>query len=53
MVKKILKAGEGMYLTNGETFAKTVELPDESYAKNWYEITEEEYEARQEAVITK
>ena len=40
----ILKADEGMYLTNGETFGKTVILPENANADDWREITEEEYE---------
>lgn len=39
----ILKADEGMYLTNGETYGKTVILPETANQSDWYEITEEEY----------
>jgi hypothetical protein len=46
----ILTADEGMYLTNGETYGKTVILPESASADEWYEITETEYEQRQEAV---
>lgn len=39
----ILKADEGMYLTNGETYGKTVILPETANENEWHEITEEEY----------
>ena len=45
----ILKADEGMYLTNGETYGKTVVLPESADASVWVEITEEEYEKITEA----
>ena len=32
-----------MYLTNGETYGKTVILPESANQGDWYEITEEEY----------
>ena len=40
----ILTADEGKYLTNGETYGKTVVLPETANQDNWYEITEAEYE---------
>lgn len=40
----ILKADEGFYLTNGDTFAKVVYLGKNDSADNWHEITEEEKE---------
>ena len=43
----ILKADEGMYLTNGETYGKTVVLPESANIKEWYEITDADYEAIQ------
>lgn len=46
----ILKADDGMYLTNGETYGKTVILPEGANADEWREISDAEYEARQEAV---
>ena len=46
----ILTADEGMYLTNGETYGKTVVLPESADASVWREITNAEYEAVQEAV---
>ena len=39
----ILTADEGMYLTNGETYGKTVVLPESANVNDWYEITEKEY----------
>lgn len=46
----ILTADNGKYLTNGETYGKTVVLPESADASVWREITEAEYEALQEAV---
>lgn len=46
----ILTADNGKYLTNGETYGKTVVLPETANASEWYEITDAEYEAKQEAV---
>lgn len=40
----ILTADEGMYLTNGETYGKTVVLPESANVNDWYEVTEAEYE---------
>lgn len=40
----ILTADEGMYLTNGETYGKTVVLPESADISVWYEITEQEYQ---------
>lgn len=39
----ILTADEGMYLTNGETYGKTVVLPESANVEDWHEITEQEY----------
>lgn len=39
----ILKADEGMYLTNGETYGKTVILPEGASIDEWHEISEQEY----------
>ena len=47
----ILTADEGKHLTNGETYGKTVVLPESANANDWYEITDAEYQAIQEAVI--
>ena len=46
----ILTADEGMYLTNGETYGKTVVLPENADVLAWYEITNTEYETVQEVV---
>ena len=43
----ILKADEGMYLTNGETYGKTAVLPESADINVWYEITEAEYNEQQ------
>lgn len=45
----ILTADEGKYLTNGETYGKTVVLPESASADEWYEITEAEYTKIQES----
>lgn len=39
----ILTADEGMYLTNGETYGKTVVLPESANTNDWYEIADIEY----------
>ena len=38
----ILTADEGMFLTDGETFGKTVVLPVDADPTVWHEVTEEE-----------
>lgn len=48
MDNKILTAADGMWLTNGDTFGKTVTLPPLADASVWYEITEEEKLKREE-----
>lgn len=37
-----LTAGEGMTLTNGESFGKEIYLGVNDTAENWYEIADEE-----------
>ena len=49
----ILTADDGMYLTNGETYGKTVVLPESADQSVWYEISEQEYNKLQEAVNEK
>lgn len=44
----ILKADEGMTLTNGEAFGKVVYLGKNDVKENWHEITDEEAEKLQE-----
>jgi CMP-N-acetylneuraminic acid synthetase len=48
----ILTADEGMYLTNGQTYGKTVILPESANKEDWYEITEKEYEQIQKELAT-
>ena len=43
----ILEASEGMILTDGECYGYIIYLGTEDDADNWYEITIEEYEAKQ------
>lgn len=45
VTQKILTADDGMYLTNGETYGKTVVLPVGADPSAWYEVTEAEKEA--------
>ncbi len=40
--QRILTADEGMYLTDGQTYGKTVVLPADADHTVWQEITEEE-----------
>lgn len=40
--QRVLTADDGMFLTNGESFVKTVVLPMDADEAVWYEITEEE-----------
>jgi len=44
----VLKAEEGMTLTNGEAFGKVVYLGKKDSADNWHEIPDEEAEELQE-----
>lgn len=46
----ILTADKGMYLTNGETYGKTVVLPESADINEWYEITEAEYTVLEEKI---
>lgn len=41
--QRILTADEGMYLTNGETYGKTVVLPADADHSVWNEITDAQY----------
>ncbi len=47
----VLKADEGMTLTNGEAFGKVVYLGINDSADNWHEITNEEAEEMQTAEL--
>lgn len=40
-----LEASDGMVLTNGESYGKTVYLGTGDSAENWHEITDAEYAA--------
>ena len=45
MARKVLKASEGMVLTNGVDFARTIYFAvGFDHSDEWYEITEEEYQ---------
>ena len=46
--QRILTADEGMFLTNGETYGKTVVLPVDADHTLWREVTEEELPAEEE-----
>ena len=46
----ILKADEGFYLTNGETFAKVVYLGKYDSPDNWHEVTEAEKEQAEKEI---
>ena len=48
ITQRILTADEGKYLTNGETYGKTVVLPADADTSVWYEITEAEKEEMEE-----
>lgn len=47
MDRKIIKATDGMILTNGEIFGRTIILAEGLTGEDFYEITEEEYETLQ------
>lgn len=44
MELKTITASEGMVLTNGDTYGKSISLGVNDNANNWYEITEEEHQ---------
>lgn len=45
ITQTILTADEGRYLTNGETYGKTVVLPSIQEVERWSEITQAAYDA--------
>ncbi len=45
MELKTITAGEGVILTNGEAFGKSITLGKNDSVENWYEITENEYQS--------
>lgn len=47
--QRILTADEGMYLTNGETYGKTVVLPADADYSAWHEVTEREMQDSNES----
>lgn len=47
-IQKLI-ASEGMTLTNGETYGKTVYLAQNDSVDNWHEITDAEAEELQKA----
>ena len=47
----VLRADEGKYLTDGETYGKVIMLGESRRAEQFHEITEEEYEKIQEEKI--
>ena len=42
ITQRILTADEGMFLTDGETYGKTVVLPMSADPTEWREVTEDE-----------
>ena len=46
MERKILKASDGMILTNDEICGKTIYLAEGVDEKSFYEISQEEYEKK-------
>ena len=48
ITQKILTADEGMFLTDGETYGKTVILPDGADHTVWKEVTEAELPKEEE-----
>lgn len=47
--QRILTAEEGMYLTDGNTYGKTVVLPASADHGVWREVTEQELPREEEA----
>ena len=45
MDERIITASEGMMLTNGTVYAKSVRLGDWDSPDNWHGVTIEEYES--------
>lgn len=43
---RTISASDGMILTNGEVYGKTVYLGVNDKPENWYEITDAEYRER-------
>lgn len=51
MENRKLIANEGKILTNGKVYGRIIYLGKNATAENFYEITEEEYEAIQEREV--
>ena len=49
ITQTILTADEGKFLTNGETYGKTVVLPAGADTSAWVEVTEAELPKEEEA----
>lgn len=47
-MKITIRAEEGMWLTDGANYGKTISLADNAVLSTYYEITEEEYNDIQE-----
>lgn len=48
-MRKVIKATEGHVLTDGEIYGSTIYLAEGESGEDFYEITDAEYEALQEA----
>ena len=48
--RTVLKADEGMILTDGEIYGRTILLGENRKAEEFHEITEEEYDAKTQTV---
>ena len=51
MGRKIIKASDGMVLTNGNIYGRTIYLADRLDESDFYEIAKEEYEKMIEGEI--
>ena len=51
ITQRILTADEGMFLTDGETYGKTVVLPMNADPTEWREVTEAELPKNEEEQI--
>lgn len=53
MERKIIKASDGMVLTNGSIYGITIYLANGLNESDFYEITREEYDKRLESEVEK
>ena len=51
ITQRILTADEGKYLTNGDTYGKTVVLPVDADHTIWREVTEEELPQKEDTYV--